>query len=424
MSNFFQLKIFLGIAVLLGLAACQPTPAKSDRPLTWWHLNTDQPGAQAIEGVAKNFEKTHPGLRIQTVPVENVEYKQKLQMILSAGTPPDVFASWGGGSMAELAQAGQLKDLTDLVKSSRWKTPVHPAALNLYTWQGRIYGFPHDMGAVGFWYNSQLLAQAGYPEFPQDWKGFITMIKTLKGKKVIPLALGISEHWPVTYYWAYLALRINGPGLFQDILEKKRTFSDPALVRSGHLLVELAQLSPFQESAVADDYPAQSRLVGDGKTAMELMGQWALGVQAQNAVAKAKNAPLMKFAPFPELSGTPGRRSDALGGANGFVVSAQAPESAAELLEFFNETPNVQKYFDAFPAIPTNREVQVSSPALNAVKTYLDQMTSFTFYPDQSYPAQVNSALNALASKMIVGELTPEQACAELQKTWEESQRP
>lgn len=419
--------VLFGIAVVLALAslsACsdrERAPAGKNLVLTWWHINSDKPAIAAIDSIARDFEKANPHITIQTLPLDNLEFRSKLQLMLNANDPPDIFASWGGGGLQEQVAAGKIKDITDWVKGADWTTKINPAALGIYSFDKRIYGFPQDLGMVGFWYNRTLLAKAGFDKFPADWANFLRLLQALQAKGITPIALGLADKWPVSYYWGYLTLRIGGPDIYADILARKKKFTDPACIEAARMMQALMALAPFQASYTADDFAGQSRLMGDGESAMQLMGQWALGVQAQFAEKKGALAAEMSFAAFPAVAGGLGSIKSVMGGANGFVVARDAPAEAVQLLEFFNRPENQQRYFDAFPAIPTSPLAKISEPALLLVKRELETMEHFCLYPDQTFTNEVNSLLNDISARIMIGELSPEQGCELLQASWEKS---
>ena len=59
--------------------------------------------------------------------------------------------------MAAQADAGLLKDITADISS--WKDTINPGALSIYSYNGKQYGVPWDMGMIGFWYNKKRLRQ-------------------------------------------------------------------------------------------------------------------------------------------------------------------------------------------------------------------------------------------------------------------------
>ncbi len=386
--------------------------------IRWWHINSDQPAQLVFDEIARDFERQYPHAVVKVTMLENMEYKAKLELEFAAGDPPDIFHSWGGGGLAEQAEAGHLRDITEWVNSDRWKSRINPVALEIYSYKGRVYGFPQDLGAVGFWYNREMLEKVGYRSFPETYDELLRLCEKLKARGITPIALGIADRWPVMFYWSYLALRIGGPDIFNDILAKKRSFSDPALIEAGRLMQQLYRRNYFPASAIGDDFNAQSRAVGDGDCAMQLMGQWALAVQAQVSEKKDSLSPLMMFAPFPALEKGKGGIRDALGGGNGFVIGKNAPDEAIELLEFFTRAENLQRYFDVFPAVPTVDAVRIDNKGLSMVKTYLATMDNYCLYPDQMFPQEMGTLLNSVSARVMLGELTPQQGCAILDEAW------
>ncbi len=409
---------FLGLCVLGG---CDRNKNAVSRPVTirWWHLNMDQPSQKAFEKIVGDFTALHPNVEFKIVVVDNIEFKQKLDLELAANDPPDIFHSWGGGGLVEQVKAGYLRDITSWVKSDRWETRINPFALDLFSHEGKIYGFPHDLGAVGFWYNREMLAKAGYDSFPADWDSFLAMCETLKKAGVNPIALGIADRWPVMYYWVYLTMRLGGAGMYQDILEGKRAFTDPAAIRAGKMMQALYDRGFFPATSLGDDFNMQSGQMGDGQCAVQLMGQWALAIQAEVSERKDALVPAMGFAPFPAVTGGQGSLYDAMGGGNGFVIGKNAPDEAIEFLEFFNRAENVQGYFDIFPAIPTAPGAKVQIGGLNEVKEYLGKLEQYRLYPDQLFPKDIGNLLNETSARVMIGEISAERGAAILQDAWE-----
>lgn len=416
-KTFMNVLSFAGIILcsFTLFAACEKKQKSVSREpvvIRWWHINSDTPSHALFETLAREFEKDHPGVTVKVTLLENMEYKSKLDLEFAAGDPPEIFHSWGGGGLAAQARKGHVRDITDWVKSERWNSSINQAALDLYSFEGKIHGFPHDLGAVGFWYNSELLDKAGYREFPSDWDSFLVLCEDLKKLGITPVSLGFADRWPVMFWWSYLALRIGGPGFFDDIREGRRNFNDPALIKAGSMLQDFYRRGYLPSTALGDDFASQSRHMGDGLAAMQLMGQWALAVQAQNSDKKDELASVMRFAPFPEVKGGRGNAQDVLGGGNGFVIGSTAPDEAVELLEYFTRAENLQRYFNIFPAIPTVAAVKIESPGLNMVKDYLLTMRSFSLYPDQMFLQETNNQINDVSARIMLGTISAEEGCS------------
>src|SRR5689334_1789431 len=72
--------------------AGQPKPLKTGARLTWmFGTAASNPGVrEALEEVARDFERKHAGLTVEPLLVSDA-YLDKLQNLLVAGTPPEVF---------------------------------------------------------------------------------------------------------------------------------------------------------------------------------------------------------------------------------------------------------------------------------------------------------------------------------------------
>ena len=85
---------------------------------------------------------------------------------------------------------------------------VMPAGLSLTNVDGAQYGLPYDLGAVGLWYNKDLLAQAGIDAPADDLGGVPGGRPDAEGRRHHthhPRRQG--DQWTAMFWWAYLAIR-------------------------------------------------------------------------------------------------------------------------------------------------------------------------------------------------------------------------
>ena len=95
----------------------------------------------------------------------------------AVGDPPDLFQSWGGGTLAQQVQAGLVR--TDYDGVTDVAGDVRGGSI-LFQVDDAQYGLPYNFGAVGLWYNKDLLAQAGIDAPPTTWEEFLTDVQTLR----------------------------------------------------------------------------------------------------------------------------------------------------------------------------------------------------------------------------------------------------
>lgn len=128
----------------------------SNKPVTinWWHIANNDPLKTIWKNAADEYMAAHPNVKVKITVLENEAFKAKLTTNMQAGKPPDVFQSWGGGTLKEQADAGLVKDITEPTKS--WIGTLNDAGVGLYKIGDKQYGIPYNLGLVGVWYKKKL----------------------------------------------------------------------------------------------------------------------------------------------------------------------------------------------------------------------------------------------------------------------------
>lgn len=399
--------------VVPALAMAAPTV------VNWWHIGTAANDRAMYQGWADAYMKLHPDVDVQVTVLENEAFKSKLTTVMQSGDPPDLFHSWGGGVMAEYAKAGLLRDISKFVKGTAFGNSMAPGVWEVYSYNGKNYGVPFDMGAITFWYNKDLLAKAGYSSFPGDWDGFVAMVKKLKAAGITPIALGGGDKWPAMHMWSYIALRLGGGKLFQDTFSGKNAkgFEDPTFVKAGQMLADLAALKPFQDGFLGATYPDEAALVGNGQAAMELMGQWAPNVEKDSSSTKAGLGDKLGTAPFPAIKGGRGQLTDNIGGGNGYAVGKNAADAAVDFLKFIANKENQIQQATTSGIIPTVKgaDVGIKDPNSRLVKAIVDKSSFFQLYLDQFLSPAAGGTVNDSVQTILAGTATPAKAMATIQ---------
>ena len=280
-----------------------PSAAAEPVTLDWWHITTGEPGKGDFQAIADAYTAAHPNVKINITVLENEAFKTKLAAT-SPDAYPDLFQSWGGGIMAAQADAGLLKDITADVAS--WKDTVNPGAMSIYSYKGAQYGIPWDMGMIGVWYNKALFQKAGITAPPATWDDFLADIGKLKASGIAPLAIAGKDEWPSMHLWTYLVLRNGGGDALSQMIQSKNWNTD-ACTKAGDAVLALNKLDPYQAGYKSATYNDEAASVGNGKAAMELMGQWAPSVQKDQSADKQGLGDDLGWFPFPAVDRRRGR---------------------------------------------------------------------------------------------------------------------
>ncbi len=279
----------------------------SGEPVTieWWHIQNNDPGLSLWEDVAGEFEAEHPNVTIDITVYENEAFKTGIDHAAPGRRPAGPLPVVGRRRAGEQLDAGLVKDVTDDVEP--WIDDLNQGAVGLYQVDDAQYGVPFDLGMVGFWYNTDLFAQAGIDEPPATWDELLEDVQTLEDEGITPIAAQ-GDKWPGMFWWAYLGLRNGGARAMFRRRQEAEFDSDP-FVGPASSSQELIEMEPFQEgsqAAVWDGAGGQAATMATGGAAFDAHGP--VGARHQNA-----NSPdgdglgdSLGWFPFPEVDGGDG----------------------------------------------------------------------------------------------------------------------
>jgi raffinose/stachyose/melibiose transport system substrate-binding protein len=433
--NLVPKRLLGGVAVVALVAACSSTaatptsappsgeqtpaatPTHAPVTINWWHITTGEPGKSIFQGIADAYVAEHPWVTINITVLENEAFKTKLNTSLGSGQAPDLFQSWGGGTMAQQADAGYLQDITSAIAD--WKDTLG-GALSIYSYNGKVYGVPWDMGMIGFWYNKAAFSKAGIAAPPTTWSEYLDDVAKLKASGIAPLAIAGKDMWPSMHLWTYLILRQAGYDALQQMITSGDWNTD-ACKAAGAEVLKLNALNPYQDGYKSATYDNEAAAVANGKAAMELMGQWAPGVEANNAADKKGLGDDLGWFAFPGVEGGAGDPTDGVGGGNGIVVGKNAPPEAIDFLKFFSSVPNAQKIVDpdetgnSMGLSPVKGVDSSVLPAtLQMVLAGVNNAKHIQLYLDQATDSAMGTAINKATIALFLGASTPEKVCQDI----------
>ncbi len=411
---------FRHFAFAAACLAALTAPAFAETNVTVLHVSDNAAQKAIWDQIAKDYNAAHPGVNVQFKYLENEAFKAKLPTMLQADElRPDLFYSWGGGVMQAQEKAGFLKDVTKDV--SAWDSDLSPTAVDAFKVDGKIVGVPFEVGEVAFYYNKKLFEKAGVKaEDIKSWDDFLGAVKKLKAAGITPLDVGAGEKWPMHFYYSYLVMRIGGEHALADAKAgKDGGFKNATFVEAGKRLHELAALEPFQPGYLSTSHAQSAGIFGDGKAAMDLMGQWLLGMQGGSSTSGKGLPPEdIGILSFPVIPGGKGKATDTLGGINGWLVSKSAPPEAIDFLKFFSQ----KKYADeaaakaAYIPVVKGSESGFTDPSFKRLADDLSKTTYHQNFFDQDLGPSVGRVINDVSVAVAAGQMTPEAAAAAIQE--------
>ncbi len=404
-------KLCLAAFIICTLGFLVRINAADQVTISWWHLDTQTDYQAEWQKMADDFMAKHPNVKIEITVLENEAFKSKIATVMQSGNPPDLFRSWGGGVMNEYADAGLLKDITKDVVGTKWGKSIGKGAFGVYSYHGKYYGAPYDMGAVGIWYNKAIFKKLGIKPF-RTWSQLIAGVKKIKAAGIIPIAVGEGDKWPGHFWWVYLAVRIGGKEAFNAAYSRKGSFKDAPFVQAGKKLKELVSLNPFEDSFLSQTWNDEAALVGNGLAAMDLMGQWAPYTMASEATNKKGLGDDLGWMPFPLVEGGAGKPTDVMGGGNGYIIGKNAPPETVEFLKYITSLKNNSLLAGEGRITPVviGADKALKDPNQIAIAKAASKADYYQLYYDQYLPPAVGEVVKDAVQTLFAGTKSPQEA--------------
>ncbi|MDG4824063.1 extracellular solute-binding protein [Asanoa sp. WMMD1127] len=370
-----------------------------------WMNATTGPGKAFWDKAAADFHAANPNVTIKIQSIQNEDLDGKLQTALNSGSAPDIFLQRGGGKMAAMVEAGQLKDISaDITDATR--QAVGEAALQTGQVDGKSYAVPISILPGGLWYSKNIFEKAGVTAVPTTIDELNAAVTKLKANGT-PIALGGKDAWPAAHWYYFFALRACSQSTL-EATAKSKTFDDACWTKAGEDLKAFADTKPFNDgfltTSAQQGAGSSAGLVANYKASMELMGAWDPGVIA-SLTKDQKPLPDLSFFPFPAVPGGQGDPAAIMGGADGYSCSEGAPKECADFLNFLLTKDLQEAYYKGFNALPVNKDAQgaVTEDYLKAVLDAYNKAPYVSQWLDTVYGQNVGNALNVSVVDLLAG---------------------
>ena len=265
--------------ILLLAAALASCSGKKEVPgmrIEFWTLQLKPVFTTYIETLVGDYEKAHPGVKVDWVDVPFSGIKEKLMTAYLAGTPPDV-VNLNVDMSASMAGLGALADLDALLDARTKKDYLEPA------WEaGRVgagvYAVPWYLATNVTIYNKEILAKAGV-KVPSNYSELEALAKTVKVKTgKFAICPKIGKDTDLLKYFAMDGARVyengrvdlTGPVCAATMDYWKRMFKDEYIPRASVMEDHRVALNMFirEETAIFFSGPQFLKVVNENNPAL------------------------------------------------------------------------------------------------------------------------------------------------------------
>lgn len=240
--------LILSVMMVLSFTACKKETEVSGDKVT---LKIGFPSGGDITPmeILETFKAENPDIEVIVDEAPWNDYKKKLKIQMSSKDAPDVFIT-DSGYAAALGAMGAVEDLSGRIEKDLNKDDYSEALFGAKDPNGKVWGVPHGLNALGLFYNKDLFDKAGIEYPTEDWT-YEDMFDAAR-KLTVDLdgdgeidQYGLSYGTNITEGWLPFILAAGGAPL--DETRTKSMFLDPK-TKEGLEKFQLPQKEGFAPS--------------------------------------------------------------------------------------------------------------------------------------------------------------------------------
>ncbi|WP_299506961.1 extracellular solute-binding protein [Cypionkella sp.] len=291
--------------------------------------NEPEPQAVALRAIMDAYTAAHPETTFSAVWNGRAN-QTKLRSALQAGTKVDLMDQDGDQLIGGLQKQGLALQLDGLVKAD-FGASLLPGVFDIYASEGKHYQVPYVYNSVNFWYNKEILEEAGAQE-PATFDELLAMCDAVRKLDKYALVVDNDDTYAL-YYFSYLLERKLGVNALVTTFEDKtgESWLKPEVLKAAQMAQSLwGRCIP--DDARGFQYPAGQQTVALGDSMGNLNGSW---LPAELSSSAGEDFPWGAFN-FPSVEGGKGKQTDLQVALLSMIAleSSEHKEEAVDFLEF------------------------------------------------------------------------------------------
>jgi len=138
---------------------------------------------EVLSQLIPGFEKEHPDIHVEVQQIPWTAAHEKLLTAYVGDATPDI-AMLGNTWIPEFVALNSLAPLDSFVGQAKEirRDDFFPGIWKTNVVNGKTYGIPWYVDTRLIFYRSDILAKAGYKEFPKTWAEWVTAMKKIKSQ--------------------------------------------------------------------------------------------------------------------------------------------------------------------------------------------------------------------------------------------------
>ena len=380
---------------------------------------SDPSTAKYFPTMAADFEKLHPGVKVDVQQESDQGYKDKIKVLASSNSIPDIYFVWAGSYAKQYVDAGFAADLTSVIgKGTDWNKTLAPSAVQAGVYNGKNYGIPIDLDAKFMVYNKKIFADNGI-SVPTTFDQLLSTCSALKAKGITPINFGNKDGWPALHYITQLnSYNVPASTLAHDYSSDKGKYTDPGYAKSlAEFKQILDQCSAAGNSSNGVDHTDAQVGFAAGKSAMMYLEWVEFGLLDNTQLTKDG----WDFFKLPAASGAKGDTNTLVGAPDMFLINSKSKNAplAVAFMKFVVSKENAAKMQTLMVGYPSpvigSLTPSNSSPQSIKALDEVNKASGLAIWLDTVTPPAVASAYLSGGEALVSGTSTPDQVMKSVQ---------
>jgi multiple sugar transport system substrate-binding protein len=362
--------------------------------------------------IIAEFEEDNPGVEVELTLVGYDALHDKLITSISGANPAYDVVLIDDIWYAQFAEAGWLLDVTDRV-SSNMKDDVYDKAWEIVGYNERLYGLPWLLDLEYFFYNEQILNEAGIENPPTTWEEVVEQSKIIKEKGIV--------EYPMVWSWAqiealicdWVTLLKGNNGEFFD-KNNKPAFNNEEGIETLTWMKETIDSGLTNPASLSANEEEVRRIFSQGNAAFTI--NWVYMYELLNNPDESNIVGQTQLALMPvfEDAKAEGIESASITGSMGFSVTKNSSNEdlAYDLIEFMTSKDIQTRYADhvtpMYKSVMKQEEIIEMHP--ETFKMFDKQFPYIYSRPKVPYYTEVSRALQTSIQNALVGNVSPQEA--------------
>ena len=217
--------------------------------INFWHH-----WKEYINPMIADFQAKHPDIEIKATYYGDPAITDALNVAAASGTGPDCYFIWGGMTQYVYVKKGFALDLAPYREKYQWDKKLAKSALDLCTFDGKLFGIPVLYTGVGLIVRKDMLDKYAGGKVPATYDEYLSFNDKLAKDGISSIATAGKDGWHVMRVMDALLEHFCGPELHDNIMNMKASWNCPEVVNAyadfkkwydkGYLNKDLQALAP------------------------------------------------------------------------------------------------------------------------------------------------------------------------------------